>query len=73
MNQNRIYIGPPGSGKTYSAKKAVAEIIWENLSDSEKKDPKMKFLTRLISAMQYSIILKLIISQGYDWFLFMRE
>ena len=43
MNQNRIYIGPPGSGKTYSAKKAVAEIIWENLSDLEKKDPKMKF------------------------------
>lgn len=43
MNQNRIYIGPPGSGKTYSAKKAVVEVIWERLSDSEKNDPKMKF------------------------------
>ena len=43
MNQNRIYIGPPGSGKTYSAKKAVAEVIWERLSDSEKNDPKLKF------------------------------
>lgn len=43
MNQNRIYIGPPGSGKTYSAKKAVAEVIWNILSDSEKNDPEMKF------------------------------
>ena len=42
MNQNRIYIGPPGSGKTYSAKKAVAEVIWERLSDSEKNDPRLK-------------------------------
>lgn len=43
MNQNRIYIGPPGSGKTYSAKKAVTEVIWERLSESEKNDPKLKF------------------------------
>lgn len=43
MNQNRIYIGPPGSGKTYLAKKAVTEVIWERLSDLEKSDPKMKF------------------------------
>lgn len=43
MNQNRIYIGPPGSGKTYLAKKAVAEVIWERLSDSEKNDPRIKF------------------------------
>ncbi len=43
MNQNKIYIGPPGSGKTYSAKKAVVEVIWERLSDLEKNDPKMKF------------------------------
>lgn len=43
MSQNRIYIGPPGSGKTYSAQKAVIEVIWEKLSDSEKNDPKMKF------------------------------
>ena len=43
MNQNRIYIGPPGSGKTYSAKMAVVEVIWEKLSDSEKRDPKMKY------------------------------
>lgn len=43
MNQNRIYIGPPGSGKTYSAKKAVVEVIWDKLSDSEKNNPKMKF------------------------------
>lgn len=42
MNQNRIYIGPPGSGKTYSAKKAVAEVIWDRLTDSEKQDPKMR-------------------------------
>lgn len=43
MNQNRIYIGPPGSGKTYSAKKAVVEVIWEKLSDSEKNNPNLKF------------------------------
>ena len=43
MNQNRIYIGAPGSGKTYMAKKAVVQIIWENLSDTEKNDPKMRF------------------------------
>ncbi|SFK53347.1 AAA domain (dynein-related subfamily) [Lachnospiraceae bacterium KH1T2] len=42
MNQNRIYIGPPGSGKTYSAKKSVVEVIWESLSESEKNDPDMK-------------------------------
>lgn len=42
MNQNRIYIGPPGSGKTYLAKKAVVEVIWERFSDSEKNDPKLK-------------------------------
>ncbi|MCI1723631.1 MAG: ATP-binding protein [Lachnospiraceae bacterium] len=43
MNQNRIYIGPPGSGKTYLAKRAVVEVIWEKLSDTDKHDPKMKF------------------------------
>ena len=43
MNRNRIYIGPPGSGKTYSAKKAVTEAIWERFSVSEKNDPKLRF------------------------------
>lgn len=43
MNQNRIYIGPPGSGKTYSAKKVVAEVIWEHLSESEREKSEMRF------------------------------
>ena len=43
MNQNRIYIGPPGSGKTYSAKKAVIEVIWDSLSYEDKNNPDMGF------------------------------
>lgn len=43
MDNNRIYIGPPGSGKTYSAKKAIVEIIWSEMPDEEKKKLESRF------------------------------
>lgn len=34
---NRIFVGPPGSGKTYSAKYEVVKTIW-NLMDEEERN-----------------------------------
>ena len=36
---NRIFVGPPGSGKTYGAKYEVVKTIW-NLMDEEEKNKK---------------------------------
>ena len=34
---NRIFVGPPGSGKTYSVKYEVVKTIW-NLMDEEERN-----------------------------------
>ena len=34
---NKIFVGPPGSGKTYRAKYEVVKIIWELLDDAKKR------------------------------------
>ena len=36
---NRIFVGPPGSGKTYGAKYEVVKTIW-NLMDEEERNKK---------------------------------
>lgn len=36
MNNN-VIIGPPGTGKTYRAKKEIVSTIWNSLDDTEKK------------------------------------
>ena len=34
---NRIFAGPPGSGKTYSAKYEVVKTIWSLMDEDERK------------------------------------
>lgn len=43
MNNNLIFIGPPGSGKTYNAKYEVVKAIWNNMSDAEKHAVNSRF------------------------------
>lgn len=41
--KNRIFVGPPGSGKTYYAKREVVKIIWDQMSEDEKREQNARF------------------------------
>ncbi len=40
---NRIFVGPPGSGKTYSAKLEVIKIIWGLMTEDEKNSEDARY------------------------------
>lgn len=43
MADNRIFAGPPGTGKTYCAKQAVLSLIWDGMTDKEKKKKESRY------------------------------
>lgn len=40
---NRIFAGPPGSGKTYRAKYEVIRIIWDQMTPDERKTKEARY------------------------------
>ena len=40
---NRIFVGPPGSGKTYRAKYEVIRTIWNQMNSNERKTKEARY------------------------------
>lgn len=53
---NKIFVGPPGSGKTYRAKYEVIKAIWSKMNPDERKLKTQGILTRLIFVRKHLIM-----------------
>lgn len=69
---NRIFVGPPGSGKTYSAKYEVVKTIWNLMDEEERNKENSRYYNPQNFCEEAFLYVEKITIQEYDLLLCMK-